>query len=258
MKFFRPVACSLLLAACWAAPAAAEKKFSADYSVTLFGLPVASASFTSTFAGDGSVTVEGSMRSAGLARLLDSTRGNTVARARIGSDEVEPTSFRAEYASGRRQNGVTMRFSNGDVTALEHSRPQRPRRSNWVPITQSHLRSVVDPLTATMVRASSPEEVCNRTISGFDGWMRADLRLRPVSTGPIRGHQGIGAVCAASFQPVAGYYSDSRDIRHIRDRGEIRITFAPLGDTGVYAPVHASAGTRIGTLHITAGPIRTN
>jgi hypothetical protein len=256
MPRFRPAACSLLLAVAMAAPAAAAERFTADYSVTLLGLPVASATFTSTFGADGSVTVEGSMRGAGLARLLDSTRGRTAASGHIGSNGIEPRSFRAEYSSSRRQNGVSMRFTGRDVSSLEHQRPPRQRRPTWVPVTQNHLRSVVDPLTASLVRASSPEEVCDRTISGFDGWMRANLRLRPISTGPVRGREGVGAVCSASFEPVAGYYSDSRDVRYMRDRSEIRVTFAPLGDTGVYAPVHASAGTRIGTIHITAGPIR--
>jgi hypothetical protein len=261
MNCHRPLAtCSAFAAALLLATAAAAERqsFTADYSVTLYGLPVANGTFTSTFVTDGTVSVEGSMRSAGLARLFDSTGGNTAVAARIGSNGLEPSAFRAEYTSGRRQNAVSVRFSQGDVAAVDYRHAPRERRASWVPVTDSHLRAVTDPLTALLIRASSPAEVCNRTVSGFDGWMRANLRLQTVSTGPLQGHQGTGAVCTGSFEPVAGYYADSRDVRYMRDRSDIRITFAPLGNTGVYAPISASATTRIGTLHITAGPIRRN
>jgi hypothetical protein len=260
MNVLRPLACSsLLLAAVLATPAVAEpRSFTADYAVTLLGLPVARATFTSTFPGDGSVAVRGSVRSAGLARLFDSTRGNTSTAGRIGSDGVEPHRFEAEYVSGRRQQGVSVRFANGNVASTDYHRPQRPRQRDWVHVTDQHLRSVVDPLSATLIRASSAEEVCSRTVSVYDGWMRADLRLEPVSTGPVEGYGGTGAVCSGRFNPVAGYNSGSRDMRYMREQSNIRITFAPLGDTGLFAPVRASVGTRIGTIHVAATQIRTN
>ena len=36
------------------------------------------------------------------------------------------------------------------------------------------------------------------------------------------------------------------------------VTFAPLGQTGVYAPIHATVGTQIGTMTVSARAVRSN
>lgn len=240
------------------AVSAAPQSFTADYSVTYIGLPVARATFTSTFSENGAVAIRGSLRSAGMARLFSSTQGSTTARGHIGSNGVEPRAFEAEYLTGRNRQQVSLRFERGGVAETRHQPPMRPRRSDWVHVRDGHLASVLDPLTATLVRAASAEEVCRRSVSVFDGWLRADLELEPVATGPVRGHEGTGARCRGRFTPVAGYRANNRDMRYLRDRSEIEVTFAPLGDTGLFAPVHASIGTRVGTVHITASSIRAN
>lgn len=240
-------------------PAAAEtRSYTADYTATFLGIPVARATFTSTIANDGGLEMRGSWQSAGLARVFSRTSGNANLSARVNGRRVEPQNFQVAFNSGGRPDGVAIRFQEGSAVAVNHRRPEPDRRSTYIPITPEHLRSVVDPLSATLVRASSPGEVCNRRLSVFDGWLRADIQLRPVSTGPLPRHEGEGAVCAGSFAPVAGFNADSRDMRHMRDSGDISITYAPLGDTELYAPVDASIGTRVGVVRISAGPLRIN
>jgi len=240
-------------------PAAADtRSYTADYTATFLGIPVARATFTSTIARDGGLEMRGSLQSAGLARVFSRTSGNANLSAQLNGRGVEPRNFQVEFNSGGRPDGVAIRFQSGSAVAVNHRRPEPDRRSTYIPITSEHLRSVMDPLSATLVRASSAGEVCNRRLSVFDGWLRADIQLRPVSTGPLLLHEGEGAVCAGSFTPVAGFNADSRDMRHMRDSGDISITFAPLGDTELYAPVEASIGTRVGTVRISAGPLRIN
>lgn len=242
-----------------ALPAAAEtRSYTADYTASYLGIPVARATFTSTIAKDGGLEMRGSLSSAGLARMFSSTSGNANLSARIAGRGVVPRNFQVEFNSGGRPDGVDIRFRNGSAVSVSHRRPAPQRRRTYVPITSDHLESVMDPLSATLVRAASADEVCDRRLSIFDGWLRADIRLRPVSTGPLPRHEGEGAVCAGSFTPVAGFNSDNRDMRHLRESGAIRITFAPLGDSGLYAPVEASIGTRVGTVQISAGPLRVN
>ncbi len=236
--------------------ASAQKSYTADYSVTLLGMPVARARFTTTIAPDGGFAMSGSLNSSGIARLFSSTSGSSSVSGRLGADGARPSAFNATYDTRRGREAVAVRFSGGGVTATEHQPAPRPRPSDWVPVRDQHLASVVDPLSATLVRAERPEQVCGRTLSVFDGWLRADVRLETVSTGPLPGREGTGVVCSGRFTPVAGYRSGSRDMNYLRDRGNIRISFAPLGDSGVYAPVEASVGTRVGTIHIAAGPIR--
>src|SRR5690606_33936807 len=79
-----------LIALAPAAGAGAETRaFRADYTVTLLGLPVAKASFDSTFTA-GRFHIEGSVSSSGLARIFDDTRGTTSAQGAIRSGKVVP------------------------------------------------------------------------------------------------------------------------------------------------------------------------
>ena len=233
-----------------AAPAPAEQSFRADYSVTLLGLPVARARFDSTFT-QRDFRVEGSLSSAGIARIFDKTSGTTKVEGRIGRDGVQPRSFSSAYKSGKKQSRTSIRYS-GDTVASVSNTPEPRRGANWVEVRQSHLKAVLDPISSTLIRTSDPARVCNRTVQVFDGEMRADLKLTP------RGEpQGERVVCDARFVPVAGYRQGRKQIEFLRNESRITITFAKLGDTGFYTPVDASVGTQIGTLRITASSIVT-
>ena len=245
----RRVLASLLLAAATAAPAAAEtRSFRADYSVTLLGLPVAKARFDSPFDG-GRFSIEGSMSSSGIARIFDDTKGTTKVEGSIRRDRVQPHAFESSYVTGRKKSATSIRFS-GDRVASAVNTPQ-PRRDpkSWIPVSAGDLRAALDPISSSLVPAARPEEVCERTIRFFDGEMRGDLRLSHRS-GPERGR----VTCDARFVPVAGYRKGRKQIEFMKS-SPIRISFAPLGDTGLYTPVEASVGTQIGTLRITASRI---
>ena len=84
----RPSPPALLLAALLAVPVfalepsaamAEQKKFVADYTVSLYGLTLARTSFTSTLDGD-AITIDGTVASAGVARIIDDTKGTTTVR----------------------------------------------------------------------------------------------------------------------------------------------------------------------------------
>lgn len=240
-----------LAALAFIAPAAAgTHAFRADYSVTLLGLPVASASFDSRFEGD-RFTIRGSVSSAGLARIFDHTKGTTTVEGAIRNGAVLPASFDADYASGRKKGRTAIRFSGDAVTSVVNEPQKKRNPKTWVAVSQDHLKAVLDPLSSAIVPAAGPEEVCARTIRFFDGELRADLKLSPAGEA-AGGTKGGRVTCAARFVPVAGYRTDRRQIDYLRDKSRIAVTFAPLGATGLYAPVAASVGTRIGTLRIAA------
>lgn len=248
----RPLAPLVFLAALAGAsvPAHAAESFRADYSVTLLGLPVAKARFDSTFSGDRFV-IEGSLSSSGIARIFDRTRGTTKVEGAIQGGEVRPQSFRSTYESGRKKSRTTIRFSRGAISGFENT-PEPRRGDNWVPVAESHLRAALDPLSSTLIRTDDPARVCDRTISVFDGEMRADLKLSPRSA-PKDGR----VTCDARFVPVAGYRKGRKQIDFLQNESRIVVSFARLGATGFYTPVDASIGTQIGTLRITASRIQT-
>ncbi len=240
--------CLVLVVLATTVPAAAaqQQSFSADYSVTLLGLPIAKARFDSTFTAD-SFTIDGSLTSSGIARIFDKTTGTTRVEGSIGRDGAFPRTFRSHYDSGRKKSRTTIRFARGTVSSVEN-KPEPKRGETWIPVAEDHLRAALDPLTSTLIRTSDPDAVCNRTIRAFDGEMRADLQLSP--RGPADSNGRV--TCDARFVAVSGYRKGRKQIDFLQTRSRIAITFAPLGKTGFFTPVDASVGTQIGPVRITA------
>lgn len=250
-------ALSFAAAFCAAMPAAkAEQVFHSQYAVTLMGLPVARASFRSTI-GDGRYEIAGSLSSAGVARLIDSTEGTTSVTGRVTDAGVSPREYRLDYTSDDERQRTAISFEGGAVMATTNDPPPKPRGENWVALGEDHLVAVADPMSATLVKAASAGEVCGRTLRIYDGEMRADLALSPAQGGRTPAGYEDAATCRASFEPVAGYRTTRSAIRHLRDRSRITITFARLEGTEFYAPVEATVGTQIGPLRIVAERIET-
>jgi len=123
---------------------------------------------------------------------------------------------------------------------------------DWVKLRPEDLVGATDPLSAGLVRASSPDEVCGRTLKLYDGEFRLDVRLQPVSDPPQVEGYGDVVLCRAKPKPVAGYRKGRRALDYLENKSRIMIAFAPLATTGFYAPVYATVGTQIGTVTVRA------
>jgi hypothetical protein len=240
----------LFLAACAvAAPghAAAEPtRFRGEYSVSYMGLPVARAIFDSRIDGR-SYSVEGTVRSAGLARIFDDTEGTLSASGAFAGGGVRPRHFRADYVSGRKKGAVDIRFRGSEVARVVIVPPPRKRR-NWVPLGPGDLAAVADPMAALLIPADGPGSVCGRTVRLFDGELRADLELTFLAAGKAAEGGRATVTCRLGFSPVAGYRKDKRALEFLKTRSRMSVEFAEVGKTGIYAPVHATIGTEIGTI----------
>ena len=248
----------VVVAGAWSCtfPATAQtetRSFRAHYSVTLMGLPIGKASFDSTFTAD-SFRIDGKVASSGVGRIFDRTNGTTTVEGRIGRDGARPSSYVLDYTSGKKTGHTAISYAGVDVKSVVNL-PEPKKRENWVPITDAVLRAATDPLTSTLIRATDPREVCDRTIRFFDGELRADLKLSHRATGPVGGFPGGGVTCDARFVPVAGYREGRKQIEHLKNESRITIAFTQLADTGFYTPVDASIGTRAGTVRVTASSI---
>jgi hypothetical protein len=236
-----------------ALPASAQQiqSFRVDYSVSILGLNVARSTFTSTI-GPNDFHLKGTLASSGIAKIFDSTEGTMVVRGAMG-DGVQADAYLLSYTSGDKKKRTSVSFSNGAVTKAENVPVRKINPKRWVPLDKSELTSVTDPISASMVRAASLRDVCNRTIRVFDGEMRADLKLSFVGVKPAeaKGFSGEAVTCRAQFVPIGGY-KISKSVDFMKNKSKIMMTFAPLGTTGVYAPIHVTATTEIGTLTIAA------
>ncbi|WP_258045531.1 DUF3108 domain-containing protein [Mesorhizobium sp. NBSH29] len=236
------------------AGAAGEKQsFHAEYAVSYLGLTIARSRFDSTISRS-AFEIGGSLKSAGLAEMFDDTKGTTSTSGSFTAKSTRPVSFAADYVTGKKKKKIAMSFAGDAITQSVYLPEPGPRAADWLAVQPAHLKGVTDPLSATLVQASSPAEVCQRTLKIFDGEMRADLILAPAGTEKLslRGYKGEAVVCTARFSPVSGYRKGHRSIAYLKNRAKIRIAFAPMGTTGIYAPVHATVSTLIGTITIGA------
>lgn len=231
---------------------AAPQSFHVDYSISILGLNIGRSTFQSTIDGD-SFRLTGSLSSSGIARIFDNTTGTTAVSGSFGEALARPRSYLLNYMSGDKKKKTEITFADGTVTRTENVPALRPK-PKWVALSEGDLVAVADPISATMVRAASLEDVCKNTLKVYDGEMRADLALSLVSVGraEAQGFSGDAVTCRARFVPVGGYRNGHRSIEYMKNKSTILIAFAQLGTTGIYAPIRATAGTELGTLTITA------
>ncbi|HEV7254235.1 MAG TPA: DUF3108 domain-containing protein [Mesorhizobium sp.] len=238
----------LFIAAAGVLPAKAEE-FRSAYTVSFMGLPVARSEFATVVEPD-RFSIEGKLRASGLAKLFDETEGTVMVTGSVSEAGAVAENYRVDYTNGEKKKRTTISFKVGGVAEAVNEPPLKKRTENWVELTPEHLKSVADPISATLVRAPSLGEVCGRTIRVFDGEMRADLELSPAGQGEWNDRPTV--TCRARFVPVAGYRTNRKALDYLAKKSRIEIEFTALGETGLYAPVGASVGTRLGTVTIEA------
>jgi hypothetical protein len=235
--------------------AASPQSFKGEYTVSFLGLSIARSTFSSHYQ-DGTYSIDGTVSAAGLAKLFDDTRGTISSKGTISGKKMVPQVFRADYTSGKKASVVDIRFANGTVTSTQViPAPGKRDPKSWVPLGASDLAAVLDPMAATVIHADSLDQVCGRTVKFYDGEMRANLTLTYDSKGSIsvRGYKGDTVTCRMGFEPVAGYRKGRKALNYLKKRSRMMVTFAPVGQSGVYEPIRATVGTQIGTLTISAG-----
>lgn len=225
-----------------------------EYRISLLGFPVADAVFNTIFDGE-RYRIEGRLQSFGLADVLERTRGTAIISGSMGEDFIRTRNYRISYSSGSKIKSTAIDFRDGNVVDTRNQPPVN-RREPWVPLQEEHLKGVIDPISALIVPGNGqpPEAICNRTLSVYDGGMRADLALhfKGVHRFQAKGFNGDAVVCDVRFVPVAGYQKGKRSIEFLEDSRDMEIWLAPAGGSQIYAPVFARIPTRIGRLTVEA------
>lgn len=242
-----------LIGASLCAPAAASgQTYSGEYVVSYLGFTVARTTFRTRIEGD-RFAIDGSVASAGIAQIFDRTKGTSSASGSLAGGEVRPGAFRMDYTEGKRKQMTALAFKGGAVTDVQNVPPLKKRGADWVKLRPQDLAGAIDPLSAGIIKAGGPGEVCGRTLKLFDGEFRLDATLHATDKPPrVDGH-GEGLVsCRVTIKPVSGYRKGRRALDYLEKRSRIMVTFAPLGTSGLYAPVHATVGTQIGTVTVKA------
>ena len=242
------------LALMGARPAHGAQSYQTDYRVSLFGLSIAKASFSTSVTDDRAYKVVGSLASTGLASLFDDTNGKLDVTGQFGKTGPVPNSYVVKYRHGDRDKSTSIAFTDGNVTDTVNVPPIN-KKKNWVDLKPTDLQSVADPISGVMVSANSLDQVCKQTLHLYDGQTRVDLKLSPSGRAQpfsTQGFKGDSITCSAKFVPIAGYQSGRKAIEYLKNSSKISLTFASLGKSAIYSPVQAKIGTQIGTVTVYA------
>lgn len=237
-------------------PAGAET-LKARYALSLMGFPIGSA-VASGVVEPQNYRVDISMRTTGLANLVNNAKGAATASGGLGAGGPSPASYANVTSNSDETRTVRMSLAGNAVRAVE-VRPAPWDASSRVPVTESAKRNIVDPVSALIMSVPQGRELtgpaaCNRTISVFDGVTRFDVELfyAGAQTAETRGYAGPVSVCTARYTPIAGHRPDSSSTRYMAANSDMSVWLAPLADARVVVPIHIAIGTAAGMLVIDA------
>ncbi len=257
------ISSSILLSACLAgvsapASAAGAKRVVADYNISFNGLGIGQFKLASTI-DNNEYRMEGRARISVLAGIIFDWRGDSSSSGRVFAKRPRPDSYSFGYATSDKREKVDVEFSNNNVKQIAVSPPQKESASR-VPVTQKHMRNVVDPLSAVIMLTNigsnkSGEEVCTRRLPIFDGKARYDIKLsykktKTVDTG--HGYKGPAYVCKVKFQPIAGHRRGDDEANFAAKTEGMEIWMVPLKEADLYVPYYIYLPTPVGTASLTS------
>lgn len=250
---------AVLAAALVPAAACAQGKLEARYEVTLAGLEIGTGSWMVDIS-DTHYLAAASGSTTGLLRIFTGGQGTSAARGTLNGSGVPLTSIYAATITTRdKSDEIRLTINHGDVkdTRLEPPRDKDPER---VPITSAHEHGIIDPMTASLLRAPPSgdmlvPEACQRTLAIFDGRLRYDLKLaykRVEQVKTAKGYSGPALVCSVYFTPIAGFIPSRSAIKYIAKLKDMEVWFAPISGTRVLVPIRAEGPSPIGPVVLKA------
>jgi hypothetical protein len=185
-------------------------------------------------------------------------KGATSSSGLVTAKGPLPANYNFAYESSDKREQVELRFANNAVSQVLLNPPKAPKPGR-VPITQEHLRDVVDPLSAVILlsRASAKKsggEACERRLPIFDGKMRYDLIFSYKGTRQLNsegGYKGPAYVCRVKFVPIAGH-KPGRKEDVISSSENIEVWLVPVPEAHLVVPYHVSIPTPAGSASMTS------
>ncbi len=143
---------------------------------------------------------------------------------------------------------------NGGSVKEYSIKPEQPLPPKAVPVIDSHRRNVIDPMTASLVRAPGKDDPlnpdsCKRHMAVFDGRIRYDLDFaykRMDKVKAEKGYQGPAFVCSVFFSPVAGHVPDRPAVKYMTEMKDMEVWLVPVAGTRVLVPFRFSVPTPLG------------
>jgi hypothetical protein len=234
--------------------ASAQAKLDARYVVTLAGVTIGKGAWIVDI-GDDQYTAAASGATTGLLRVFASGQGTSAVRGAVVNGRLVPATYAASLTQDKKSDEVRIALAGGDVRDFSINPAPPPPTPDRIPVTEAHLRGVIDPVTASLVQIRgngdpvSPE-ACNGGASVFDGRIRYDLHLAYKRMERVKleqGYEGAVVVCAIYFTPLGGYLPQRTAIKYLVAQRDMEVWLAPIGGTRILVPFRFSIPTPLGT-----------
>jgi hypothetical protein len=252
-----------------ATPAFAAEPTTVNYTMSLAGLPIGSATMVMTPNGSStSVAIAGkaggpfeigrmnasAVIGTGSVTAKDATNATLSSRGQPGN-----SSFSYDGTSRRGPGRIAMTVAGSRVTALDAKIPDSTEAVR-VPVTEAHKTGVVDPLSVLgqIVQPGGtmqPEGLCGKTHAIFTGQSRLTMTGTPVEARAVSGlPQGFKALaCRVTLTPVSGHRTDKGSAAQARTASLI---FAQSLDQAKTVLWSLSVPGTFGSFALTANDIR--
>ena len=234
-----------------------DGKINIDYEATFLGLTVATGEVSSIFVNDQFKTSINA-RSGGIGKLF---AGGSMAVQTSGSltqDRLSTKSYSTQVQNKKENPTIKYDVIGGKVSNIVLTPVKEPNPS-IVPLTEAHLRNVIDPSSGTVLVIGGTAPLlsaasCNtKTQPVFDGAIRYDItfvydRTEKVET---EGYKGEAIKCRVKLNNIAGYRTD-KPIAKDNEKVPVYVWLVPVNNTRMMVPYKIEVQTKFGKGVMTA------
>ncbi|MGE0047271.1 MAG: DUF3108 domain-containing protein [Hyphomonadaceae bacterium] len=245
-KFAAALLCAI--AVCLAQPARAES-YRAEYEAAVLGAVVLGRATIAGASANGRYQSTATLRTSGLAALIDQTNITASATGLITPRGIAWTGYNLSHAYARKFRRVVMRRAGGGIQTTI-----TPRFGDMgdPPATRAQQTGAYDPVSALFVlgRLVGQNRTCTGTVRVFDGRQLYRLSLLPRAVGTFRGggYAGPAVSCTMRYTPMAGFRMSAAERARIPAATAWFTRPARVGQTAL--PLRVTVPTPVGAAQL--------
>jgi len=243
------------------APDPNHSRLSAVYSIRFAGIKLGEFEVWSNINNE-SYSLRGKGKLKFITGRLFEIKGGTTSAGAVTENGPKPASFAFNFKTKKRRGELAMMFEN-DSVAYVMAKPPFSNSSKIIPVTEAHVKGVLDPLSAIFFTAKTSNRnedgsVCPGRIPVFDGKQRFDLVLTHKKTIQVKkkrrkkGYKGPAVVCRIKYVPIAGYKPDNSGVQFMATTEDIEVWLIEVPKSGMFVPYHVTVPTPYGTASATS------
>jgi hypothetical protein len=197
-----------------------------------------------------SYSLSGSGRLSALFGLVK-WAGSANVSGTIQSAAPTPADYLFAWSNNRKSGSIQMGFKNRTAAKVAVIPPPQTH-ADTVPLSPSHKRGAMDPVSALLVLTRSDNRApCDRRVGIFDGKQRYDIvlsfkRITSIPRSSMNKTTSLAYVCRATYEPIAGHRANAATRTYASNR-DVEVLLRPIGGSAMLIPYSVTVPTFWGT-----------